>query len=47
LIALLLHSEAPDARYRIEARRVADESAPPPTDTLHQVRVERFAIIKK
>jgi hypothetical protein len=47
LIALLLHAEAPDARYRLDVQRVADESVPPITDTLHQIRVERFAIIKK
>ena len=47
LIALLLHAEAPDARYRLDVRRVSDESSPPPTDALHQLRVERFAIIKK
>lgn len=47
LIALLLHAEAPDARYRLDVRRVADESTLPPTDTLHDIRVERFAIIKK
>lgn len=47
LIALLLHAEAPEARYRLDVRRVADESVPPPADELHQLRVERFAIIKK
>lgn len=47
LIALLLHAEAPDARYRLDVQRVSDESTPPPADQLHQVRVERFAIIKK
>lgn len=47
LIALLLHAEAPEARYRLEVPRVADESTVPPVDELHGVRVERFAIIKK
>jgi hypothetical protein len=47
LIALLLHAEAPEARYRLEVTRVTDESLPPPADELHGVRVERFAIIKK
>lgn len=47
LIALLLHAEAPDARYRLDVLRVSDESTPPPTDVLHEIRVERFAIIKK
>lgn len=47
LIALLLHAEAPEARYRLDVQRVSDESSPPPTDALHELRVERFAIIKK
>lgn len=47
LIALLLHAEAPEARYRLEVPRAIDESLPPPVDELHGVRVERFAIIKK
>ena len=47
LIALLLHAEAPEARYRLDVQRVADESIQPATDELHQIRVERFAIIKK
>lgn len=47
LIALLLHAEAPEARYRLDVQRVADETIQPATDELHQIRVERFAIIKK
>lgn len=47
LVALLLHAEAPDARYRLEVSRVTDEFSTPPTDELHGVKVERFAIIKK
>ncbi len=47
MIALLLHAEATEARYRLDVLRVADESSPPPTDALHGIRVERFAIIKK
>lgn len=47
LIALLLHSEAPDARYRLDVMRVAEEGELPPMDELGNVRVERFAIIKK
>jgi len=47
LVALLLHAEAPEARYRLEVSRVTDELTPPPTDDLHGVRVEHFAIIKK
>lgn len=47
LIALLLHAEAPEARYRLDVWRVSDESNEPPTDALHEFRVERFAVIKK
>ncbi|WAC18341.1 DUF5716 family protein [Luteolibacter sp. SL250] len=47
LVALLLHAEAPEARYRLEVSRVTDEFSTPPTDELHGVRVEHFAIIKK
>lgn len=47
MIALLLHAEAPEARYRLEVLRVANETVPPPTDELPGIRVERFAIIKK
>ncbi len=47
LVALLLHAEAPEARYRLEVSRVTDEFSIPPTDELHGVRVEHFAIIKK
>ncbi|MCU0796352.1 MAG: DUF5716 family protein [Akkermansiaceae bacterium] len=47
LIALLLHAQAPEARYSLDVARVADEFTPPETDALDQVRVERFAIVKK
>ena len=47
LVALLLHAEAPEARYRLEVSRVVHEFSEPPTDELHGVRVEHFAIIKK
>ena len=47
LVALLLHAEAPEARYRLEVSRVTDEFSIPSTDELHGVRVEHFAIIKK
>lgn len=47
LIALLLHADASEARYRIDVQRVSDEFTAPPTDTLHQLSIERFAIIKK
>jgi hypothetical protein len=47
LISLLLHSESAEARYRLEVRRVSEESEPPPVDALQDCRIERFAIIKK
>jgi len=47
LIALLLHAQAPEARYTLDVARVSDESTPPEIDPIDQVRVERFAIIKK
>ena len=47
LIALLLHAEAPEARYRLDVLRVSDETTPPPTDAHPGLTVERFAIIKK
>lgn len=47
LIALLLHAEAPDARYWLDVSRVADENQSPPVDTISTTHVERFAVIKK
>ncbi len=48
LIAVLLHAEAPDARYRLDPQRLNDDlDTPPELDTLENLRVERFALIKK
>ncbi|MBB5353035.1 hypothetical protein HNR46_003288 [Haloferula luteola] len=47
LIAMLLHAQAPEARYRLEVDRLSDERVAPAVDTLEDLRVERFAIIKK
>ncbi len=47
LIALLLHAESSEARYRLDVDRTADESSPPAVDTLPGCMVERFAVIKK
>ena len=47
LIALLLHSQASEARYRIEVERAHDETSTPAVDTLPGCVVERFAVIKK
>jgi hypothetical protein len=47
LISLLLHSESPEARYRLDVERVVCEESSPPVDTLDGCAVERFSIIKK
>lgn len=47
LIALLLHAEATDAKYRLEVSRVSAEDQSPPVDTISTTHVERFAVIKK
>ncbi len=47
LISLLLHSESPEARYRLDVERVLHEESEPPVDTLEGCAVERFSIIKK
>lgn len=47
LIALLLHAESADARFRLEVERVAQEDRSPQIDLLEGCSVERFAIIKK
>ncbi|BDS07754.1 hypothetical protein NT6N_27940 [Oceaniferula spumae] len=47
LIALFLHAEAPDASYRLDVSRVAEEHLSPPLDTISETQVERFAVIKK
>jgi hypothetical protein len=47
LISLLLHAESPEARFRIESQRVAEEGQIPSIDVLDGCSVERFSIIKK
>jgi hypothetical protein len=47
LIALLLHAESAEARFRLEVERVLRENEVPPVDPLEGCSVERFAIIKK
>jgi hypothetical protein len=47
LIALLLHSQAADARYRLEVERSDAETSAPDLDRLPGCVVERFAVIKK
>lgn len=47
LISLLLHAQAPEARYRLEVQRVVEENAAPAVDALEGIRIEHFAIIKK
>lgn len=47
LISILLHSESPEARYRLEAERVEHEETTPPVDVLDGCSIERFSIIKK
>lgn len=47
IIALLLHSEASDARYRVEVERLAEDSMPLEFDTKIGCRLERFHVLKK
>lgn len=47
LIALLLHAESSEARYRLDVARVAEETSTPEVDPLAGCVVERFAVIKK
>ena len=47
LIALLLHSQASEARYRLEVERSDAETSTPALDPLPGCVVERFAVIKK
>ena len=47
LIALLLHSQSAEARYRLEVERSEEETSTPATDSLPGCVVERFAVIKK
>lgn len=47
LIALLLHAESTEARFRLEVERVLHEDDTTPIDPLDGCSVERFSIIKK
>ncbi len=47
LIALLLHSQSTEARYRVEVERSQEETSTPPVDSLPGCVVERFSVIKK
>lgn len=47
LIALLLHAESAEARFRLEVERVVHENEAPVVDPLEGCSVERFSIIKK
>ena len=47
LIALLLHSQSAEARYRVEVERAEEETSTPAVDPLPGCAVERFAVIKK
>ncbi|MGD7653041.1 MAG: Wadjet anti-phage system protein JetA family protein, partial [Verrucomicrobiales bacterium] len=47
LIALLLHAESTDAKFRLEVERIVHEETPPHLDSLEGCSVERFSIIKK
>ena len=47
LIALLLHAESGEARFRLDVQRLTREPESPAVDPLDGCSVERFAIIKK
>lgn len=47
LLALILHAESPDARYRLETDRQIEETESPTLDPFPGGRVERFKLIKK
>jgi hypothetical protein len=47
LIAVLLHAESAEARYRIESPRVAEEGAEVAHDRKATCEIERFFVIKK
>ncbi len=47
LIALLLHAESAEARYRLEPARLENEDLAPALDALPGARVEHFELIKK
>lgn len=47
LIAVLLHAESAEARYRLEVERVTHEDETAPLEVLDGCTIERFSIIKK
>lgn len=47
VIALLLHAEADDARYRVEVERLGDKARALEFDEKAGCRLERFVVIKK
>ena len=47
LIALLLHAQSSEARYRVEVERAEAETSVPALDVLPGCVVERFTVIKK
>ena len=47
LLALLLHAESPDARYRLETDRQEQETEAPELDAFPGGKVERFRLVKK
>ncbi|PYI84654.1 MAG: hypothetical protein DME26_12890 [Verrucomicrobia bacterium] len=47
VIALLLHAQSGEARYRVEVLRTRDEVAEPEFDHKLDCRLERFCVIKK
>lgn len=47
LLALLLHAESPEARYRLELARGEEDNTKPELDPFPGGRVERFHLIKK
>lgn len=47
LIAMLLHAEAAEARYRLEPDRLDENNSTPDRDSLPGCEVERFHLIKK
>jgi hypothetical protein len=47
VVALLLHAESAEARYRVEALFANGDPAPPERDRKLTYHVDRFFVIKK
>jgi len=47
VVALLLHAESGEARYRIEAPSANDDPSPPERDHKFIYHIDRFFVIKK